>query len=116
MTTIQHRNQPLLLIIFIVTPGFSIVLSCLVFLVKDFGGNAVIFGILSAKYSAFQLRAYPKSRPFLIAYKNLAVSLVRTQMNQRERISGVAGVFTRYLPHQPAGYLVKHLPRLPLSV
>jgi MFS family permease len=59
--TVQYRNQPfpLLLIIFIVTPGSSIVLPCLVFLVKDFGGNAVIFGILSATYPAFQLIGAP---------------------------------------------------------
>jgi len=56
MTTVQNRNQlfPLLLINFIGRLGFSIVLPFLVFLVKDFGGNSVIFGILS-----FQLIGAP---------------------------------------------------------
>jgi MFS transporter, DHA1 family, tetracycline resistance protein len=30
-----------------------------VFLVKDFGGNAIVFGILSAIYPAFQLIGAP---------------------------------------------------------
>jgi len=44
---------------FIGTLGFSIVLAFLVFLVKDFGGNAIVFGILSATYPAFQLIGAP---------------------------------------------------------
>ena len=50
---------PLLLINFIGTLGFSIVLPFLVFLVIDFGGNAIVFGILSAIYPAFQLIGAP---------------------------------------------------------
>lgn len=41
------------------TLGFSIVLPFLVFLVTDFGGNALIYGILSATYPAFQLIGAP---------------------------------------------------------
>jgi MFS family permease len=41
------------------TLGFSIVLPFLVFLVTDFGGNALIYGILSATYPAFQLVGAP---------------------------------------------------------
>ena len=50
---------PLLLINFIGTLGFSIVLPFLVFLVIDFGGNAIIYGILAAVYPAFQLIGAP---------------------------------------------------------
>lgn len=50
---------PILLINFIGTLGFSIVLPFLVFLVKDFGGNAIVFGIISATYPAFQLIGAP---------------------------------------------------------
>src|ERR687897_3772730 len=50
---------PLLLINFIGTIGFSIVLPFLVFLVTDFGGNAIVYGILSATYPAFQLIGAP---------------------------------------------------------
>ena len=50
---------PILLVNFIGSLGFSIVLPFLVFLVKDFGGNAIAYGILGATYSAFQLIGAP---------------------------------------------------------
>jgi MFS transporter, DHA1 family, tetracycline resistance protein len=50
---------PLLLINFVGTLGFSVVLPFLVFLVTDFGGNALVYGILSATYPAFQLIGAP---------------------------------------------------------
>jgi MFS transporter, DHA1 family, tetracycline resistance protein len=50
---------PLLLINFTGTLGFSIVLPFLVFLVTDFGGNALVYGLLSATYPAFQLIGAP---------------------------------------------------------
>jgi MFS transporter, DHA1 family, tetracycline resistance protein len=55
----QVQLFPIMLINFIGTLGFSIVLPFLVFLVKDFGGNAIVFGILSAVYPAFQLIGAP---------------------------------------------------------
>jgi DHA1 family tetracycline resistance protein-like MFS transporter len=61
--TIVHKEKnsllPLLLINFIGTLGFSIVLPFLVFLVIDLGGNAILYGILSATYPAFQLIGAP---------------------------------------------------------
>src|SRR5919112_2235240 len=61
--TIIHKEKnsllPLLLITFIGTLGFSIVLPFLVFLVVDLGGNAIVYGILSATYPAFQLIGAP---------------------------------------------------------
>src|ERR687895_1023461 len=61
--TIIHREKnsllPLMLITFIGTLGFSIVLPFLVFLVTDLGGNAIVFGILTATYPAFQLIGSP---------------------------------------------------------
>ena len=50
---------PLLLSNFIGTISYSIVLPFLVFLVIDFGGNSLIYGILSAIYPAFQLIGAP---------------------------------------------------------
>lgn len=41
------------------TLGFGIVLPFLIFLVTRFGGNAVIYGIMGATYSAFQLVGAP---------------------------------------------------------
>ena len=62
MTTVNKEKNsllPLLLITFIGTLGFSIVLPFLVFLVIDLGGNAIVYGILSATYPAFQLIGAP---------------------------------------------------------
>src|SRR5918998_4358197 len=61
--TIIHREKnsllPLMLITFIGTLGFSIVLPFLVFLVTDLGGNSIVYGILGATYPAFQLIGAP---------------------------------------------------------
>ena len=61
--TIVHKEKnsifSLLLITFIGTLGYSIVLPFLVFLVVDLGGNAIVYGILSAMYPAFQLIGAP---------------------------------------------------------
>jgi MFS transporter, DHA1 family, tetracycline resistance protein len=58
-----HKKQislfPILLINFIGTLGFSIVLPFLVFLVTDFGGNAIVYGMLVATYPALQLIGAP---------------------------------------------------------
>jgi MFS family permease len=62
LTTVNKEKNsllPLLLITFIGTLGFSIVLPFLVFLVIDLGGNAIVYGILSATYPAFQLIGAP---------------------------------------------------------
>ena len=50
---------PLLWVTFIATLGFSLVLPFLVFLVLDFGGNAVVYGLVGATYSATQLVGAP---------------------------------------------------------
>lgn|GEM_PF-116211 len=50
---------PILTVNFVGTLGFSIVLPFLIFLVTRFGGNAVVYGILGATYSAFQLFGAP---------------------------------------------------------
>jgi DHA1 family tetracycline resistance protein-like MFS transporter len=50
---------PILAVNFVGTLGFSIVLPFLIFLVTRFGGNAVIYGIMGATYSAFQLIGAP---------------------------------------------------------
>ncbi|MEO1171379.1 MAG: MFS transporter, partial [Myxococcota bacterium] len=50
---------PVLIVNFIGALGFSIVMPCLVFLVIDFGGNAVVYGIVGAAYSGFQFIGAP---------------------------------------------------------
>ncbi|HEU5121022.1 MAG TPA: MFS transporter [Candidatus Nitrosocosmicus sp.] len=61
MTTLDRPVSifPLLLSNFIGTMSFSIVLPFLVFLVIDFGGNSLVYGILAAIYPAFQLIGAP---------------------------------------------------------
>lgn len=50
---------PILAVNFIGTLGYSIVLPFLVFLVTRLGGNALIYGLMSATYSVFQLLGAP---------------------------------------------------------
>ncbi len=50
---------PILLVNFIGTLGFSIVLPFLVMLVTRFGGNALVYGAVGATYSALQLVGAP---------------------------------------------------------
>jgi MFS family permease len=50
---------PVLMVNFIGTLGFSIVLPFLVFLVTRFGGNALVYGLVGATYPAFQFVGAP---------------------------------------------------------
>jgi MFS transporter, DHA1 family, tetracycline resistance protein len=61
MTSIVKQPSlfPILLVNFVGTLGFSIVLPFLVFLVMKFGGNAIVYGLLAATYPAFQLIGAP---------------------------------------------------------
>src|SRR6188472_2242738 len=55
----QPSLFPLLLVNFVGTLGFSIVLPFLVFVVMKFGGNSIVYGLLAATYPAFQLIGSP---------------------------------------------------------
>jgi MFS transporter, DHA1 family, tetracycline resistance protein len=55
----QASLFPILLVNFVATLGFSIVLPFLVFVVMKFGGNAIVYGLLAATYPAFQLIGSP---------------------------------------------------------
>lgn len=50
---------PILSVNFVGTLGFSIVLPFLVYLVTRLGGNALVYGVMGATYSAFQLVGAP---------------------------------------------------------
>jgi hypothetical protein len=50
---------PILAVNFVGTLGFSIVLPFLVFLVTQLGGNALVYGVMGATYSFFQLLGAP---------------------------------------------------------
>ena len=55
----QASLFPILLVNFVGTLGFSIVLPFLVFVVMKFGGNTIVYGLLAATYPAFQLIGSP---------------------------------------------------------
>lgn len=55
----KPRLFPILLVNFIGALGFSILLPFLIFLVKDFGGNGLVYGLIGATYSAFQFIGAP---------------------------------------------------------
>ena len=86
---------PLLLINFIGTLGFSIVLPFLVFLVIDFGGNAIIYGILAAVYPAFQLIGAPILGRWSDIYGRKKVLLVS---NGGTLIGWIFFLFALFLP------------------
>lgn len=50
---------PILMVNFIGTLGYSIVMPFLVYLVAQFGGNAVVYGVIGATYSIFQFIGAP---------------------------------------------------------
>jgi MFS transporter, DHA1 family, tetracycline resistance protein len=52
-------TAPILAVTFVGTLGFSIVLPFLVFLVTRLGGNALVYGVMGATYSFFQLIGAP---------------------------------------------------------
>jgi len=58
-TTKKLSIFPILLVNFIGTLGFSIVIPILVIIVDNLGGNAIIYGLVGATYSFFQLIGAP---------------------------------------------------------
>ncbi len=58
-STIPVSILPLLVVNFINSLGFSIVIPFLIFMVDDFGGNGIVYGIILAAYPGFQLIGSP---------------------------------------------------------
>ncbi len=106
---------PVLLVNFIGTLGFSIVLPFLVFLVTDFGGNALVYGAVGATYPVFQFFGAPvlgrwsdrfgRKRILLLSQAGtlaswlifcVALALPRTELLQVD--SPLLGTFTVTLP------------------
>src|SRR5215467_8175838 len=63
----QPSLFPILLVNFVGTLGFSIVLPFLAFLVMKFGGDAIVYGLLAATYPAFLFALFlPTEKSFTI--------------------------------------------------
>ena len=58
-TTSRDALYPILAADFVGALGFSIVLPFLIYLITRLGGNAVVYGVMGATYSAFQLLGAP---------------------------------------------------------
>jgi MFS transporter, DHA1 family, tetracycline resistance protein len=59
ITPVGTSILPILAVNFVATLGFSIVLPSLVFIVIRVGGNALVYGLMGATYSFFQLLGAP---------------------------------------------------------
>ncbi|MEM7608695.1 MAG: MFS transporter [Myxococcota bacterium] len=109
------RLAPVLLVNFIGTLGFTIVLPFLVFLVNDLGGNAVIYGAVGACYSAFQFVGAPilgrwsdrfgrrrilllSQAGTLLAWVLFGVALLLPRIPLVAQEDGLLGTFTLTLP------------------
>lgn len=106
---------PILAVNFVGTLGFAIVLPFLVFLVTRLGGNAIVYGLMGATYSLFQLIGAPilgrwsdrvgRRRVLLLSQLGtlaswgiflVALSLPVTTLAEVD--SGVLGAFTMTVP------------------
>jgi DHA1 family tetracycline resistance protein-like MFS transporter len=91
----QPSLFPILLVNFVGTLGFSIVLPFLIFLVMKFGGDAVIYGLLAATYPAFQLIGAPLLGRWSDIYGRKKVLLLS---NVGTSVGWVLFLFALFLP------------------
>jgi MFS transporter, DHA1 family, tetracycline resistance protein len=86
---------PILLVNFVGTLGFSIVLPFLVFLVMKLGGNAIVYGLLAATYPAFQLIGAPVLGKWSDIYGRKKVLLLS---NVGTSVGWILFLFALFLP------------------
>ena len=97
MPSVEKQAQllPILLVNFVGTLGFSIVLPFLIFLVMKFGGNAIVYGLLAATYPAFQLIGAPVLGKWSDIYGRKKVLLLS---NAGTSVGWILFLFALYLP------------------
>jgi MFS transporter, DHA1 family, tetracycline resistance protein len=93
----QPTLFPILLVNFVGTLGFSIVLPFLVFLVMKFGGNAIVYGLLAATYPAFQLIGAPVLGRWSDTYGRKKVLLLS---NVGTSVGWILFLFALFLPFE----------------
>src|SRR6266540_232512 len=86
---------PILLVNFVGTLGFSIVLPFLIFVVMKFGGSAIVYGLLAATYPAFQLIGAPVLGKWSDIYGRKKVLLLS---NAGTSIGWILFLFALFLP------------------
>ena len=84
-----------LLVNFVGTLGFSIVLPFPVFLVMKFGGDAITYGLLAATYPAFQLIGAPLLGRWSDTFGRRKVLLLS---NVGTSIGWILSLYTIFLP------------------
>ena len=88
---------PILLVNFVGTLGFSIVLPFLVFVVMRFGGNAIVYGLLATTYPAFQLIGAPLLGRWSDIYGRKKVLLLS---NAGTAVGWILFLFALFLPSE----------------
>jgi len=108
MTSLVKQSSlfPLLLVNFVGTLGFSIVLPFLVFVVMKFGGNAIVYGLLAATYPAFQLIGAPILGRWSDIYGRKKVLLLS---NAGTAVGWILFLFALFLPFEKSNIEIAFL-------
>ena len=102
----QPSLFPILLVNFVGTLGFSIVLPFLVFVVMKFGGNAIVYGLLAATYPAFQLIGSPLLGKWSDTYGRKKILLLS---NIGTSIGWLIFLFALFLPSEESFNIYIHV-------
>jgi MFS family permease len=109
----QASLFPILLVNFVGTLGFSIVLPFLVFVVIKFGGNAIVYGLLAATYPAFQLIGSPILGKWSDMYGRKKILLLS---NVGTSIGWLLFLFALFLPSNSSNIHIAFLGTFVISV
>src|SRR2546423_13693286 len=104
---------PILLVNFVGTLGFSIVLPFLVFLVMKFGGNAIVYGLLAATYPAFQLIGAPILGKWSDIYGRKKILLLS---NVGTAVGWILFLFALFLPSEKSSIQIAFLGTFVIAV
>ena len=109
----QPSLFPLFLVNFVGTLGFSIVLPFLVFVVMNFGGNAIVYGLLAATYPAFQLIGAPILGKWSDIYGRKKILLLS---NVGTAVGWILFLFALFLPSEKSSIQIAFLGTFVIAV